>query len=334
MIQNIKINNRRLSSLLISGTVFLCLILGFSGFGSAAELGHFSPALFNIRDFAQPTPGNYFLLYNLYYTTDTLKDKNGNNVNSISAGPATIKLDVDVDSWVTVPTYLLVTKKKIFGANYACLVSQPFGNTGFKAALELVYIPQIGTKFDESSYGFGDTYVRPLWLSWNFGQADIGCSYGIYIPIGKYDAGDADNVGLGMWTHEFMVNGVYYVDEQKGTALTMNGTYEIHHEKDDVDITPGSHFTLNYGVSQYLPVNEEFLSEIGVAGYGQWQITKDKGSDATNKNVKDQAYGLGLQAGLVYLPWNGSLTFKWMREFEVEDRFRGDFFTLSAALPF
>jgi len=47
-----------------------------------------------------------------------------------------------------------------------------------------------------------------------------------------------------------------------------------------------------------------------------------------------QVYGLELQAGLIYLPWNGQVTFKWMREFEAEDRFEGDFFTLSAALPF
>ena len=214
------------------------------------------------------------------------------------------------------------------------MLSQPFGNTSFQASLEFANFPQIGKKFDESSYGFGDTYARPLWLSWNFGKADVGASYSLYIPIGKYDAGAADNVGLGMWTHEFMVNGIYYVDEQKGTALTMAGTYEIHHEKDDVNITPGSHFTLNYGVSQYLPINEKLLSELGIAGFGQWQITKDSGSDATNKDVKDQVYGLGLQAGLTYLPWNGQLTFKWIHEFEAEDRFEGDFFTLAAALPF
>jgi hypothetical protein len=335
MVAILKKRDMKLPVFLISGVVFFLFVLGFYGFGSADELGHYSAGLMNIRDFVQPDPGNYFLLYNLYYSTDTLKDKNGNNINSIPVGDATINLDVDVDSWVTVPTYVHVTEKKILGANYAFLVSQPFGNTSFQAALEFeTILPGLGKKIDESSYGFGDTYVRPLWLSWNFGQADVGCSYGLYIPIGKYDAGDADNVGLGMWTHEFMVNGVYYVDEQKGTALTMAGIYEIHHEKDDIDITPGSHFTLNYGVSQLLPVNEQFLSEVGIAGFGQWQITKDRGSDATNKDVKDQAYGLGLQAGLVYLPWNGQLTFKWMREFEVEDRFRGDFYTLTAALPF
>lgn len=334
MITMVKRSRRGFCRFMVFWIAFLSLVGGRAVSVGAMEMGHFSSGLMNIRDFAQPVPGNYFLLYNLYYTTDTLKDKNGKSINSIPVEGGAINLNVDVDSWVTVPTWVHVTEKKILGGNYAFLISQPFGNSSFQAALELADYPEAGTKFDESSYGFGDTYVRPLWLSWNFGQADVGASYGLYIPIGDYDAGASDNVGLGMWTHEFMVNGIYYLDEQKGTALTMNGVYEFHHEKEEVDITPGSHFTLNYGVSQYLPINEKLLAELGIAGFGQWQVTKDSGSDATDKNVKDQVYGLGLQGGLTYLPLNGQLTFKWMQEFEAEDRFEGDYFTLTAVLPF
>jgi len=329
-----KSNTGKFSCFLISGFAFLSIVFGLAGSVGASELGHFAPGLMNIRDFILPAPGNYYVQYNLYYAADTLKDKNGNSINSIPADPANINIDVDVDSWVIAPTFVHVTKKKILGADYAFLVSQPFGNTAFQAELELDTIPGLGTEIDESGFGIGDTYVRPLWLGWNFGQADVGAAYGIYIPIGKYDAGAPDNVGLGMWTHEFMVNVAYYVDEQKGTALTLAGIYEIHHEKEDIDITPGSHFTLNYGVSQFLPINDKFLSELGIAGFGQWQVTEDEGSDAVNTDVKDQVYGLGLQAGLIYLPWNGQLTFKWTREFEAEDRFEGDFFTLTAAMPF
>lgn len=330
----IKSNNNGLRCFLVSGLVLVSVVFGLAGAGGAMELGHFAPGMMNIRDFIQPARGDYFLLYNIYYASDTLRDKNGKRVKSITVGPATINLDVNVDSYTIAPTYVLIMENQVLGANYGFLISQPFGNPSFQASLELANIPQVGTKIDESSYGFGDTYVRPLWLGWNIGQSDVGCSYGLYIPIGKYDAGAADNVGLGMWTHEFMVNAAYYLDEQKGTALTIAGTYEIHHEKEDVNITPGSHFTLNYGISQYLPVSEKFLAELGVAGYGQWQVTKDSGSDATNKDVKDQVYALGLQAGLIYLPWNGQLNFKWTREFEAEHRFEGDFFTLTAALPF
>jgi hypothetical protein len=46
-------------------------------------------------------------------------------------------------------------------------------------------------------------------------------------------------------------------------------TYEIHTNKQDVDITPGSNFSLNYGVSQFLPAGPGLL-ELGVLGYNQW----------------------------------------------------------------
>jgi hypothetical protein len=318
----------------ISGLVCFALIVGYSVGVSASELGHFAPALLNIRDTIQPPPGTHYAQYHLYYTTDTLRDKDGNKINSITIGQEKFNVETDVDSFTVVPTLIHITDKQVLGANLGFLASLPVGNTSVQAALESDTNPEFGLEVDESGVGMGDPYVRPVWLGWNFGQTEITAAYGLYIPIGKYDKGDADNVGLGMWTHELMVSGAYYFDEQRVRALTMSGVYEIHHNKDDVDIRPGSHFTLNYGFSQYLPLNEKVLSELGIAGYGQWQLTEDKGSDATNKDVKDQVYGLGLQAGLMYLPLNGQLSFKWIHEFEAEDRFEGDFFTLTIAKTF
>jgi len=300
----------------------------------AAELGHYAPALPAIRDFILPDPGVYYIQYNLYYTSDTLKDKNGDSVNSISVGPLKFKVDTDVDSFMIVPTVVYSSDYKIMGGRYAALISQPFGNTSFQAALESDTLPGFGLDVDESSWGLGDTYIRPLWLGWSIGRFDLGASYGIYLPTGKYDAGDADNVGLGMWTHEFITNVAYYPDEQKGTALVLAAIYEIHHEKKDVDITPGSHLSLNAGISQYLPMGPEWLAELGLSGVAQWQVTKDSGSDARNKDVKDRVYMVGPQVGFAYLPWGAQLTLRWLHEFGAKDRFEGDFVSLNLALTF
>jgi hypothetical protein len=300
----------------------------------AAELGHYSPALLGNRDFIMPEPGLYYLQYVLYYTTDTLKDKNGKSIRSIDVGPLEFKVETDVDSYMIVPTLVYATDYEILGARYAVLISQPFGNVSMQAALESDTIPDFGLEVDESSFGLGDTYIRPLWLSWNLGRFDVGTAYSLYLPTGKYDDGEADNVGLGMWTHEFMANVAYYLDEQRGTALTLAGIYEIHHEKDDIDITPGSHLSINAGISQYLPLTEQWLAELGVAGIAQWQMTRDRGSDAPNKSVKDQVYGIGPEVGLIYLPWEAQFRFRWIHEFEAEDRFEGDFLTFTAAFSF
>ena len=148
----------------------------------AAELGHYAPALPAIRDFILPDLGVYYIQYNLYYTSDTLKDKNGDSVNSISVGPLKFKVDTDVDSFMIVPTVVYSSDYKILGGRYAALISQPFGNTSFQAALESDTLPGFGLDVDESSWGLGDTYIRPLWLGWSIGRFDLGASYGIYLP--------------------------------------------------------------------------------------------------------------------------------------------------------
>jgi hypothetical protein len=326
---------RGYSRIFIYGLALLVVASGFAVPVNASELGHYAPALPRNRDFVlPPDPGFYYVQYIVFYTTDTLKDRNGDSIDSIPVGPVTINVETDVDSWTIAPTFIYVTEKEFLGARYGFFVTPTFGNVSLQAALESDTNPSFGFDVDESGTGLGDLFVRPVWLGWNSGNVDLAAGYGVYVPIGKFDAGEADNVGLGMWTHEFQVAGNYYFDEQKGTALSLVATYEIHHNKEDVDIRPGSHISLNYGVSQYLPVNQEVIGELGLRGYAQWQVTEDKGSDALNKDVKDQVYGIGLEAGLAHIPWSAQLTFSWLHEFEAEDRFEGDFFTLTIAKSF
>jgi hypothetical protein len=57
-----------------------------AGAGSvwAGELGHYGPGLANIRDFVVPEPGFYGLLYDYFYNTNTLKNRNGDEVGTLS----------------------------------------------------------------------------------------------------------------------------------------------------------------------------------------------------------------------------------------------------------
>jgi hypothetical protein len=299
---------------------------------TAGEIGHYVAGGALIRDYLVPPPGFYYEQYNVFYTTDTFKDSNGDKVNSIQVGGQTVDLDVDVDVYGIIPAFLYITDWKVLGASYGFFAAPYFGTTSVAASLETS--TEFGRATDEDQFGLGDLYLRPIWLGWHLGQWDVAAGYGLYVPIGKYDADDVDNIGLGMWTHEFQLAGAYYFDEQQTTALTMAGTYEIHHTKDDVDIRPGSHFTLDYGLSHNVPLTEDLLGEIGITGYGQWQVTDDSGSDAVNKDVRDRVFGIGFQAGLTFLPYRAALVFRYLHEFEAEDRFEGDLFTLTLMKSF
>ena len=50
----------------------------------AGEIGHFTPGVPSIRDFAMPEPGFYGVLYNYGYATDRLNDQHGDAVRSIT----------------------------------------------------------------------------------------------------------------------------------------------------------------------------------------------------------------------------------------------------------
>lgn len=60
----------------------------------AGELDHYVPALLNVRDFLLPPKGVYGALYGLYYHSDDFRNRKGNSVDPVSAGPLTVSVDV------------------------------------------------------------------------------------------------------------------------------------------------------------------------------------------------------------------------------------------------
>ena len=313
----------------------LSLVLLSGGPLWAGELGHFAPALLNIRDFLVPDPGLYYIQYLTWYDTDTFRNKKGHKVDSIDVGPVTFKLETDINVFVVAPAFAWVSPWKIFGARYGAQIVPTFGNTSFQSALRTE--TGFGVDVDESQFGLGDLFVKPVWLGWNGTHYSINTAYGFYAPVGKYANGDPTNIGLGFWTHEFQLATAWYPWEHKATAVTLAGTYEIHSEYDDVNITPGDRFSLNWGLSQYLPLNEanSLILEVGAMGYFQWQVEKDSGSDVNKSfNPKDQIHAAGGQIGLLYAPWNAFVQFHGLQEFGAEARFEGQWFTLSLGKKF
>jgi hypothetical protein len=313
----------------------LCLLLVSLGPARAGELGHYAPGVLNIRDFLVPDPGFYFLQYFVWYNADTFRNRNGDKVKSINVGNTTLKVDTKVDAFVLAPAFVWVSPWKFLGARYGAQIVPTFGNTSVQAALRTE--TGFGVGVDESQFGVGDLFVKPVWLGWDSPHYSVTAGYGFYAPVGKYNNGDADNIGLGFWTHEFQLATAWYPWEHRGTAVTLAGTYEIHSEYEDVNITPGDRFSLNWGISQYLPLNEanSLLLEVGAMGYSQWQVEKDSGSDVnTSFNPKDQVHAAGGQIGLTYVPWKAFIAFHGLQEFGAEARFEGQFFTWTVGKKF
>lgn len=330
--------------------------LGWSAVGTAG-VGHYMPGMMNIRDFLVPEqPGMYTALYLGNYSTDKLKDRNGNtidkatfeakrNIGPIPAGlKFTANLDASVDMYLITPAFIWNSGYKVLGADYAMLVALPFANTSIGASLNTLTNITLANRsisrsrdlsVNDNAFDISDIYVQPLWLGWHGTHYDISAAYAFYAPTGKYDKSDIANTGLGFWSNQFQLSGAYYPFENKGTALMLAGTYEIHGKTQDKDLTQGSHFTLNWGLSQYLPITDDVLVELGPAGYSQWQVEDTEGADApVILNAHSEVHAVGGQIGLALPKANAKFTFHYFTEFEAEARFQGDYAGFSAVVGF
>jgi hypothetical protein len=317
---------------------------------SAAEIGHFVPGLLNIRDyFLPPEPGVYGAPYNYYYSTDRRNDDDGDKIRSVTITPGGIPVDVDVD--VDLDLYALAvpiiwaSDWKVLGARYGALVAPTFANASVEAALSVGR--RLGGDAENASFAVGDLFVQPIWLDWSGKHWEVSAAYAFYAATGKYDTEtrfvlgspveveDPDNIGYGFWTHQWQAAGAWYPFENKGTAVTGVATYEYHSEKEDFDVQPGESVTLNWGISQFIPLtsDQHLLLEIGPAGWNGWQVADDDGSDAIDTE-RDTTHAAGGQLGVTYLPWFLAVNVHGFYEYETQNRFQGYSLGLSLAKKF
>ncbi len=288
----------------------------------AGEPGHYIPGLANIRDLAVPREnGLYYKQINAYYTADSYMDGNGRSTESISAGPLTINIDPDIDTFAIDTIFLWSTDKEILGGKYAFSVTPSFAKGDIAATMSA--LNSTGS-FDTDSWGIGDVFIRPLWLGWYRDRYEFSLGLGVYVPIGKYDEDDDDNIGLGFWTGQIQGSFYYHFDD-RATAVMLAGTYEFHGEKDGTDITPGNHFTLESGVSHYL--NQRL--EVGISGFAQFQLDDDRGREALlDRGVESRISGIAVQLSYWATP-RFNVSARYVNEYDAEARFEGDWFTLN-----
>ncbi|MGC1854055.1 MAG: transporter [Candidatus Aquirickettsiella sp.] len=312
---------------------FSCIILFYYFVSSvqAGEIGHYIPGSWDARSFVPPPPGIYFTLYNYLYTSDDLKDRNGNSILSATIKGVPTELNIDVNTFFTAPTFLWSSNKKLFGANYALMAIQPIANPSLQAFLQ---IQNTGPAANQSSWGLGDLYLRPIWLTWHWPYLDISGSYALYAPSGRYTSFARNNIGLGFWTNEWQLASGFYFDKQHSLAFLLTATYDINQRKTDMDIKPGNYFTLNWGISKYLSFDHGIL-EIAIPGYDQWQVSHDSGSALlTNVAGTNQVHAAGGQLGYTFSPWDFTIIGKFMQEFNAKARFQGRVYTLSLTYKF
>jgi len=317
-------------------TVFVLLLLVVAVLSSLAQRvssyqsGSYYPNLLSLRDYAAAPAGLIFADYNIWFNTKGYYDRDGNKFEPGSnLQPPFDKLGSNIDPKINGYTnmFLLfyVSRSKILGARYMASVSPMYLNMEYSGALTTV-----DTSFTVSgkSSGFGDLAVMPLGLSWSKEKIDIAFMYSIYIPTGRYETGGDDNLGTGFWTHQLQLPTYLYALE-KATALAIIPTLEFSGKVKDADVSQGSRFTLEYGISQYFTT----WLEVEVMNGHNWQISDDKGSDvwwsgtAVGDHDSKNAFSVGINAWPIENVLQ--LRLKFIQDYGVKQRFKNQLWHFS-----
>ena len=298
----------------------------FSQLASPVQSGAYFPGIMGVRDYTNPGFSGIFVIdYNIFLDSNKYFDRNGNETNALDFVPelGAVPIDIDISGYINSLMLVYATPQLDFlgNAQYLFILAPIYATANSRVALgELLNDPLV---VDGGASGFGDLTVAPLFLSWGFEKFDLTGGYMFVAPTGRFETGADDNVGLGYWSHILQAAGYYYLNE-KATAFALIPSYEFHGVTKDIDVTPGSRFTLEYGISQYVTERLELTAQ----GGHTWQVGKDSGEDVYwNTSVKDRTSVVGLGVGYTITD-RFYTNFKWFTTYGNRQNFKINAFEL------
>ena len=270
--------------------VLATAIVTASGGSASAQLkGDYVPGFTGLQNGSQGPPGINVVLPIYFYTTDTIKDDNGD----------TLGVNPRVNASLIAPGVTWVTNVKILGANWG---GQALPLAFMKSRIE-------GNSLDvPGSFEFSDLFFQPLQLGWHRARADYTVGWAFFAPTGKWELGGKDNGGLGQWAYLFQAGTTLRLDDKRAWTTSLLASYEIHSHKKDSDLKTGDTLTLEGGTGKtfYKKVEGTPIPQItnfGLVYYGQFKVTSDSGlfGTAILDEHKDHVFGVGLE-GSIFLP--------------------------------
>lgn len=290
---------KRLTTAILLSLSLICATFTWAGNGT-----HYPNGVEGIRGSTLPPPGFYYRMYNVYYQADELKGPDGDEIPG---------LDFEIDLYCMAHRFIWVSKHKILGADFFVDLTVP-----------VLYKDISVGGMNEDDFGIGDPCLEPFGLAWHGDRYDAAIALGVYLPIGDYSEGNplGSSPGLNYWTGMLTAGVTWYFDPAKTWSGSILARYETHGENDHLDWEPGDDFHFEWGIGKKLAR----FWEVGVAGYCQWQVTEDSGTNANDD--KDQVYAAGPEINYFVAPIKTNITFRYLFEFEAEDRSEGDFATL------
>lgn len=282
--------------------------------------GVYTPGFSATNSGVLPGPG---LTYSNTFLTYSFDQVVGPNGGTITRAPS-VGVLIDINA------FIYVFHKKILGGNLGMVAGLPISNSSISA----IHLGAVA-----GGAGFSDSFYEPVTMGWHLKRADITAAYAFFAPTGRYTPGATNNVGTGHWTNAPTAGETIYLTKNKATAVNAFEMVEFHTTQTGTNIHAGSTFDLDYSLTQILPLKKDhsLLLQLGLIGYGQWQLSSNSGPSidpivAASTHYVVNAMGVG---GNVILPARHvALGFKWFNEFGNRNTVEGNSFQINGAITF
>ncbi len=270
-----------------------------------------------------PAPGFIASVSEIYYDAD---------IGGSRTVPLGVNLALGLDAKISFTnftlTYIWDTPPGRW--NFASAIAQPLAYVDVEADVSVG--PKTGVR-EEDDFGLFDLAVVPLAASYHISETEhFGMNLTIWAPTGEYDSSALATLSLNNWT---FIPGVSYTKlcPASGLEYSVAWAMQFYTENPDTDYQNGIVSDLE------ATVIKRFSSGVGIGLIGSWieQVTDDDGGAADRLDgFSGRAFGVGpiLTYSRKFGESQLDLNARWVHEFEVEKRFDGNVFALSAGWKF
>jgi hypothetical protein len=225
-------------------------------------------------------------------------------------------------------TLLWVGQAEILGgARFSMSATIPLANNSLSSS---------GSGAISGGGGLGDSYFQPFILGWNFEHVAVRAVYGFLAPTGAFEPGASSNVGSGYWTNVVASGQTWRLTTSGATTLSAFQMYEFHTVQQGTGIHPGQTLDLDYSLTHTLSMGSEVGLQLGLVGYGAWQMTGKTGPDVSldEQRARYAVNAIGFAASVVWPRRRVSLGLKYFKEFENRSTFQGYSTQISGSIGF
>lgn len=272
---------------------------------AAQNLGHKVMGAVGLLAGSQPDSGFYVLDRFLSYSANEVFGGAGNR----------LPVGLDLDLVANLAGFQVTLKLPWHSLYMNVAVGVPYSHLSLQTN-----VPEV----DVDTFGLSDVYVQPISIGWKRKRMDIVTGYAFYAPTGRYLPRGNGGIGNGQWTHEFSLGSTVYFDRAKTWHLSGVASYDLNQRKEGIDITRGDTFQVQGGAGKTLRRPGKTLRsvDIGVAGYGLWQVRDDRGADLPQalRGLRDRDLGLGPEIDASLAPIRTRITVRYCRDVVVRAR--------------